>query len=175
VEPAICDEERQRAAATLLQSHAPAFRRAARRISICADDADDALQRATEILLTKAPTAERRRLVAWMTVVTRHEALAVRRARERALDLRDSEPDRLLDLLPSESPDPAEAYERRAEADAAWRALASLKRDQRRAIVLQAQGYSYAEICELCGWTYTKVNRCLAEGREALRARAAPP
>ena len=34
--------------------------------------------------------------------------------------------------------------------------------------MLQAQGYSYAEICELCGWTYTKVNRCLAEGRARL-------
>ena len=36
--------------------------------------------------------------------------------------------------------------------------------------MLQAQGYSYAEICVLCRWTYTKVNRCLAEGRARLRA-----
>ena len=38
--------------------------------------------------------------------------------------------------------------------------------------MLQAQGYSYAEICERCGWTYTKVNRCLAEGRARLRSAA---
>jgi DNA-directed RNA polymerase specialized sigma24 family protein len=44
-----------------------------------------------------------------------------------------------------------------------------LKANERLAIVLQAEGYSYAEICELCGWTYTKVNRCLAEGRATLR------
>ena len=37
------------------------------------------------------------------------------------------------------------------------------------ALILQAQGYSYAEIQQLCGWTYTKVNRCLAEGRARLR------
>ena len=52
----------------------------------------------------------------------------------------------------------------------AARALAALKPQERRAIVLQAQGYSYAEICTLCGWTYTKVNRCLAEGRAQLRS-----
>jgi hypothetical protein len=34
---------------------------------------------------------------------------------------------------------------------------------------LPTHGYSYAEICELCGWTYTKVNRSLAEGRARLR------
>ena len=41
-----------------------------------------------------------------------------------------------------------------------------LKPDERRALVLRGEGYSYAEICELNGWTHTKVNRCLTEGRE---------
>ncbi len=36
--------------------------------------------------------------------------------------------------------------------------------------MLQAEGYSYAEIAETCGWTYTKVNRSLAEGRARLRS-----
>jgi DNA-directed RNA polymerase specialized sigma24 family protein len=44
-----------------------------------------------------------------------------------------------------------------------------LKPQERLALFLQGQGYSYAEIQRLCGWTYTKVNRCLAEGRERLR------
>ena len=47
--------------------------------------------------------------------------------------------------------------------------LGELKRDERRALSLLAVGYSYREIGELTGWTYTKVNRCLAEGRAALR------
>ena len=67
-----------------------------------------------------------------------------------------------------------ERAERRDNVAAAARALAELKPDERLAIVLQAQGYSYAEIGELCGWTYTKVNRCLAEGRARLRLGGLP-
>jgi DNA-directed RNA polymerase specialized sigma24 family protein len=55
------------------------------------------------------------------------------------------------------------------------RALRRLKPDERRALVLKAEGFSYAEICELNGWTYTKVNRCLAEGRARLRQLGALP
>ena len=62
-----------------------ALRRTARRYSLCADDAEDAYQRAVEILLTKSPPADPRHLAAWMQVVTRREALAVRRSRERLL------------------------------------------------------------------------------------------
>ena len=47
--------------------------------------------------------------------------------------------------------------------------LARLKPDERTALALQAAGYSYAEIAAAKGWTYTKVNRCIAEGRAALR------
>jgi DNA-directed RNA polymerase specialized sigma24 family protein len=62
-----------------------------------------------------------------------------------------------------------EHAEGRDRVAAAARALAELKPDERLAIVLQAHGYSYAEIAELCTWTYTKVNRSLAEGRARLR------
>lgn len=48
-------------------------------------------------------------------------------------------------------------------------AMAKLKPDQRTALVLLAMGYSYKEIGELNDWTYTKVNRCVSEGRTALR------
>jgi DNA-directed RNA polymerase specialized sigma24 family protein len=33
----------------------------------------------------------------------------------------------------------------------------------------QAAGFSYDEIAARHGWTFTKVNRCVTEGREALR------
>ena len=49
------------------------------------------------------------------------------------------------------------------------RRLTGLKPDERRALILKGEGYSYREICERTGWTYTKVNRCLAEGRARLR------
>ena len=139
------------------------MRRIARRHSLCADDADDALQRASLILLTKAPTVDPGRLIAWMAVVIRHEAMAVRRARVRHLPTDD------LDSLLGDAPDPFERVARAEAVTEARAALAALKANERLAIVLQAQGYSYAEICELCGWTYTKVNRCLAEGRDRLR------
>ena len=168
--------ERRRVATVLLTAHRDAFRRTAVRVSLCADDAEDAVQRAAEILLTKAPTLERSRLLAWMHVVTRHEALAVRRERERSLGSRlDASiavwaaPDPLDGVL-SDCPPPDEIAERRNLARARLIALGALKPHERRAIVLFAQGYSYAEIAARCGWTHTKVNRCLAEGRERLRA-----
>ena len=40
-----------------------------------------------------------------------------------------------------------------------------LKRDEARALMLKAEGLSYVEIGERLGWTYTKVNRCITEGR----------
>lgn len=147
----------------LLESHGASFRRTARRFSLCLDDAEDALQRATLILLTKAPPHPPRRLVAWMHLVTRREAHAVRRERERLLAAEPS------DLTPSPALCPAEQAERREEARERARALRRLKPAEQRALVLLGEGYSYAEICELTGWTYTKVNRCLVEGRARLR------
>jgi RNA polymerase sigma factor (sigma-70 family) len=166
---------RRRAALGLVRAYEPLLWRTARRLSLCADDADDACQRAVEIVLTKAPRLEPRRLAAWARVVTRREALAVRRSRERLLaGAATEEAAAAIERVPSERPGAAELAERRERALASLRALAALKPDERRAIVLQARGYSYLEICSLTGWTYTKVNRCLAEGRAKLRAGAAP-
>lgn len=147
--------------------------RVARRHSLGREDAEDALQRASEILLTKAPSLDPARLIAWMVVVTKHEAIAVRRSRERLLRCLPSETAACdpLDVLATDSPQPSEHAERRDAVAEAHRALAALKANERIAILLQAEGYSYAEICEMLGWTYTKVNRCLAEGRAKLRAR----
>ena len=151
------------AAVALLDANARDFRRTARRVSICADDAEEALGRATLILLEKAPAHPPARLAAWMHLVTKREALAVRRERERML----------AGELPADmkcaAPCPAERAERREWACERARKLRRLKEDERRALVLLGEGYSYAEICELTQWTHTKVNRCLTEGRARLR------
>lgn len=76
------------------------------------------------------------------------------------LDADDSDP---WELLPSALPGPAEAEERREQLCRQREALAALKGDERRALLLLGLGLSYAEICEACSWSYTKVNRCLAE------------
>src|ERR671916_495397 len=61
----------------------------------------------------------------------------------------------------------------RAEIDEAALALLARHGAQILALLLRAEGYSYAEICEITGWSYTKVNRCLTEGRQALSVRLA--
>lgn len=167
--------ERARAAVELLAANRAALLRVARRVSICRDDAEDALQRATLIALTKAPPLPPGRLAAWMNVVIRREAFAVRKARERLLGsiappaALEHDP---LELVACERPGPLEALDRRDRVGEAAALLGGLKRDQRTALLLQAAGYSYAEIAALRSWTYTKVNRSLAEGRARLRSLA---
>jgi RNA polymerase sigma factor (sigma-70 family) len=164
-------ESRRRAASGLVESHDAVFRRTARRYSIGADDAEDAYQRALEILLTKAPPIEGDALVRWMQTVTKREALAVRRQRERLLgsprtpshDDADRDP---LDFIASESPGPNDQLARRERVARSGEALRALKPQEVRALTLKAQGYSYAEIGEMTGWSYTKINRCMAEGRK---------
>jgi RNA polymerase sigma factor (sigma-70 family) len=167
---------RTEAAVELIAEHGRSFRRTARRYSLCADDAEDAYGRAVEILLTKGPPCDPRRLAAWMHTVTKREAMAVRRSRERLLSGAAPERDgesRGMDSFPGHRPGPADRAERRERVARSAEALAALKPQERRALVLKAEGYSYAEIQELCGWTYTKVNRCMAEGRKAFLERFA--
>ena len=164
-------EWRRRAASGLIETHDAVFRRTARRYSICADDAEDAYQRALEILLTKAPPIEGDALVRWMQVVTKREALAVGRQRERLIGSRPPQSDEgddrdPLDGIASESPGPNDRAARHERVVRSGEALQALKPQEVRALTLKAQGYSYAEIGEITGWSYTKINRCMAEGRK---------
>ena len=76
----------------------------------------------------------------------------------------------LTEALPTDAPGPAERIEREELLSEQLQALSALKPDERRALGLFALGVSYAEICERTGWTHTKMNRCLSEGRAALRS-----
>ncbi len=160
-----------RGAALMSARHAE-LERTARRFSSSPQDAEDALGRAVEILLRKGPALEGAALAAWMHVVTRREALAAgRRTRRMAEMAATLDPD----AIRSTSPGPAQRLERRERLIAAASRLASLKPQERRALALQAAGCSYAEIQAITGWTYTKVNRCIAEGRASLRGRQPAP
>ena len=148
----------------------PALLRLARRHSLCAADADDALQRAFEILLRRADRVKPATALPWLRTVVKHEAMAVRSARLRLVGA--AEPD----LDAREATHLAGPPERVAERERAHRslaALASLKPAETRALVLQAAGRSYRDIEAETGWTSTKVNRTLTEGRAALRERLA--
>ena len=157
--------DRNQAATELVAAHGAALRRTARRHSLCVADAEDAFQRALLVALRKAPDIGPVQLARWMHAVTRNEARAVRRMRER--QLRPSGERIELGV------DPHERAECRERVALVARALATLRPNERRALGLLAAGLSYAEIAEACGWSYTKVNRCLAEGRAALRDRYA--
>jgi len=77
------------------------------------------------------------------------------------------------ELLSVDDGGTAEAVERQEASSERLALLTYLKPDERRALLLLALGYSYKEIATRNGWTFTKVNRCIAEGRAALRGRLA--
>jgi RNA polymerase sigma factor (sigma-70 family) len=162
---------RKRVAIELVARHEAALRRTARRYSLCAEDAEDAYQRTLEILLTKAPTDDLRELIRWTHTVAKHEALALRRDRERMMGPPAvAAGEDWVELLPAEVAGPAERFERREAIARSREALQALKPQELRALTLLAEGYSYAEIGEITGFSQTKINRCLAEGRERFRS-----
>jgi RNA polymerase sigma factor (sigma-70 family) len=153
---------------TVLGQHADALLRTARRHSLNPDDAQDAYQRGLEILLRHARRLEPERAHQWVHTVVKHEAMALRRTRQR-----DMAPDEIdFDLRESEhASDPADALLRLDRVQRSAAALRQLKPQEVQALWLKASGHSYEEIGERQGWTRTKVNRCISEGRRAFLGR----
>src|SRR3954466_953795 len=147
--------------AGIVTRHGELLKRVARSYSLCADDAQDAVRRAREIYMRRVSSLDPATELAWLKVVVKHEALAVRRGRAgvagEELDL-DAVP-ALAQRTVEERLESNERVERSAEV------MRRLKRDEARALMLKAEGLSYNEIGERLGWTYTKVNRCITEGR----------
>lgn len=165
---------RKRAAVELISRHGGSLKQTARRYSLCAEDGEDAYQRGLEILLTKAPTDHPRELIRWTHTVIKHEALAIRRHRERLLGNppaagSEEEATDWVALLPATGDGPDVRVERSERIARSREALQTLKPAELRALTLLAEGYSYAEIGEISGFSATKVNRCIAEGRERFR------
>jgi len=156
----------------MIAEHGASLRRTARRYSLDAEDAEDAYQRALEIALTKAPSTDSRELIRWTQTVTKHEALAVRQGRERLLG-QGGRGDNAVDpvaMIPAAGDGPDEQAERREAMARNREALRALKPAELRALSLLAEGYSYAEIGELTGFSQTKINRVLSEGRDRFRS-----
>ncbi len=156
------------AALRLLSRHGAQILGTARRYAMTPEDAEDAYQRALEILLTKAPTTREEELIPWLKTVVKHEAFALRRQRERHSPVTDDGELGDRPTPPSITHDQAERLEQLRQGA---EALAELKPHEVQALLLRAEGYSYREICERTGWTYTKVNRLLTEGRRAFLRR----
>jgi RNA polymerase sigma factor (sigma-70 family) len=154
---------RKRAAVETYAQKEAVLRRTARRYSLCADDAEDALQRSLEILLRKAPTNDPRQLIKWMQTVVKHEALAIRQERERVLAgpaaaAGPAGGEDWVALIPAGGDGPAERVERREAIARSREALRALKPQELRALTLLAEGYSYAEIGEITGYSRTKLS-----------------
>ena len=144
-----------------------ALLRTARRFSACADDAHDAYQRAMELLLAHAGTIDRAKAVPWLHVVVRREAGAIRRSNDRNVSLDDEDVEEATARLAAQADDQLHTIDL---ARRAGEALATLKENEAQALCLRAQGLSYDEIAEAYGWSYTKVNRVVTEGRRAFVA-----
>jgi RNA polymerase sigma factor (sigma-70 family) len=123
------------------------------------EEAEDACQFAWLQLLRYQPD-DRSRVAGWVYVVARRQLLEARR---RHLPVTaDVE---LVERAPAFAGDPLDAIEARDLLELLPRVRAA----QRLVLWLQLEGYSYREICEATGKTYTWVNRHVSEGRAALR------
>src|SRR3954465_2493264 len=156
------------AALGLLARHGSEILATARRYAATPEDAEDACQRGLEILLTKAPSTSEQDLIPWLKTVVKHEAFALRRQRERHSPVTDDGELRDRPAVAAVTHEQAERLERLRQGA---EALGHLKPHEIRALVLKAEGFSYREICSMTGWSYTKVNRLLTEGRRAFLGR----
>jgi RNA polymerase sigma factor (sigma-70 family) len=147
----------------LLTSERPRLLRQARRNSNRTADAEDALADACVQFLRFYDGQAGVNALRWMMLVVKRCAWQLLRQESRTLPV-PFEADEIATAASSSS-DPAE----RVEVSGVAALMAQLKPAERDALVLLGLGYSYNEIAEIQGWTRTKVNRCLVEGRAALR------
>ncbi len=159
---------------SVLTDSEPRLRRHAGRHAASPEDAEDALQSAYALFI------ERYRgdcdPLAWLYTTVKREAWRIRRRASRRREVSLDAPCPVaegerawIEALAGEGPGPCDLAIRIAELAERQRLLAELKPDERRALLLLGIGFSYAEICQLTGWSHTKVNRCIAEGRAAVR------
>jgi RNA polymerase sigma factor (sigma-70 family) len=160
-EQVVTDSAGARRVEAMVARHGPALLRVANQFSLCHDDALDAYQRGLEIYLRRLDTVEVATEGAWMRVVVKHEAMAIRRARAQSVDRDDVD----LDANVALARDVEEEVAGGERVDRSVEALRALKPDEAKALMLKAHGLSYQEIGRRFGWTYTKTNRAITEGR----------
>jgi len=166
----VCVQDRTDFFTTTVEKSKSSLLKTARRYSACEEDARDAYQQTLEIFIRRFDTVCKETAASWLHTVVKHEAIATRR-RCRRWDLCSD-----FDTLSFQDRTEECIEERVIEQEVASQvkeALNSLKLQERKALLLQGQGYSYRQICTETGWSYTKTNRCLTEGRRALRSHVA--
>jgi RNA polymerase sigma factor (sigma-70 family) len=147
------------------------LRHQARRHALGETEAEEALQEASLDFLRSYEGPAGIDALRWLQIAVKHRAWELNR-KHRARASREARRGRegVERELMGAGLEPDEWLERVEAVEQFFAGLARLKPDERTALLLFGLGCSYREICERQGWTHTKVNRCLAEGRAALRA-----
>jgi RNA polymerase sigma factor (sigma-70 family) len=148
--------------AAVASLHERTLVRIARQASLCHDDALDAYQRALEIFVRRVETVDPATELAWLKVVVRHEAMAIRRARSESVAGEELDVDA---FVPSGERSVEDAFASEERVRRSAEALRALKPDEAKALMMKAHGLSYQEIGALYQWSYTKTNRAITEGR----------
>jgi RNA polymerase sigma factor (sigma-70 family) len=160
-------------ASDLYIHHRPRLLAIANKNSANSDDAEEALQDALFLFIDRFDPDNDAPPLAWLTLTLKRRCWALyhQRRRDWSKNSQGGEKQHFhakrapLDL--QQHPDErAEISEATAELR---QLLERLKPAELRALSLLALGYRYNEICQLTGWSYTKVDRCIKEGRAALR------
>jgi RNA polymerase sigma factor (sigma-70 family) len=149
-------EEAEALLLEVVARHSGEVLRTARRHTMCAEDAEDAYQRALEIFMRHGRRLDRETAVRWLFTVARHEAQAITRRRRVELGPEEFDADR---LEARHAPSPEDRVLCFEDVEQSAEALRHLKPGELRALWLKAGGRSYAEIQELTGWSYTNVSR----------------
>jgi RNA polymerase sigma factor (sigma-70 family) len=164
----LTDDQAHELVVRTVATQAESLMRTARRHSLCADDAHDAYQRGMEIFLRRARTLDPASAHKWLHVVVKHEAMEVRRGRTASVGYEEVDLERHASR---HDPSPEERVVGAERTRRATEALRRLKPQELRAMWLKALGHSYVEIGEVTGYSQTKVNRSLTEGRKSFFAR----
>jgi DNA-directed RNA polymerase specialized sigma24 family protein len=106
----------------------------------------------------------------WMLLVVKRCAWAIgrRESRHRAWAGRPLD-EQFEAVAREEQIGPAELAERAEETARTIELIERLKPDERLALILLGLGCSHAEIRELRGWSYSKLHRCLVEGKARVK------
>ncbi len=171
---AVEQEQRAQALDELLRAERGRLTHQARFHSRRIEDAEDALSDACVQFLRFYDGPAGVQALRWMLLVTKRCAWAIRRkavAREsrHRISTRDREDELVEAVIPDDRYGTAEQIERTEETTRVLSVIEQLKPDERTALILFGLGCSYKEICELRGWSNTKVNRCISEGRARVR------
>jgi RNA polymerase sigma factor (sigma-70 family) len=142
------------------------------------EDATEAVQFAFAAFIEKYNLDSGSPPLGWLTLTLQRRCWALRRvwhldrsAGQEAVSGSEGPGFSIADL-PAQTAGPGETIERAEYVLEARQRLAQLKPAERRALGLIAAGYSYREVGEITGFSYTKINRCASEGRARLREQA---